>query len=192
MLEIDPATLFANVANVLARNPQREEDIPHGHAAAVETVLLMDRARKRLSPMAIIDADDPKLGPKPRAKKLWADQTIAQATAASLADSIQVLARIWQAAWARGRGKGAKAIGIRECSEDELQKLYRSSSFLVPMTLAEMVQSGNFEAAGVTGRRAVAAPHAATNGGKRRQAAAKTLKPKKASARKNGAHARAR
>jgi hypothetical protein len=147
MLEIEPAALLANVERILAHEPRPNGEIPDGHAAAMETVLLMDRARKRLSPTEIIDADDPTLGPKPRAKRLWADATIAEATAQSLADSIQVLARIWQAAWTIGRRNSDQPIvasAIREFSEDELQQLYRSGTFLVPMTLAQMAHSGQF------------------------------------------------
>jgi hypothetical protein len=165
MLEIAPAVLFANIERLLKQEPRRDVrrpdrregadantdvEIPDGHAAAVQTVLLMDRARKRLKPMDIIEADDPKLGPKPRAKKLWENAAIAEATAQSLADSTEVLARIWQAAWTVGRrnADGPIAAGaLRELSEDELQTLYRSSTFLVPMTLAQMLKSGQFSEA---------------------------------------------
>jgi hypothetical protein len=144
MLEIDPATLLAQVDTVLGETPMSSGDIPDGTAAAVETVLLMDRARKRLAPKIIIDADDPSLGPKPRAKRLWADADIQKATAESLADSVQVLARIWQAAWEAGNGASIPASSIRDFDEKELEALYRSGDFLVPMTLAQMArQQGN-------------------------------------------------
>jgi hypothetical protein len=145
MLEIDPAAALAEVDALLTKSPAGgTAAITSGHAAACEVVGLMDRARKRLAPEAILKADDPSLGPKARARQLWDNPKIRQATVASLADSVQVLARIWQSAWTLGGAGGLADDDLEAQTEEALQDIYRSDTFLLPMTLAEMAASGKF------------------------------------------------
>jgi hypothetical protein len=150
MLEIDPASALASVDEVLDGKPQRTAAINSGQDAAYETVLLMDRARKRLTPDAIIDADDPTKGPKTRARQLWANEKIQKATVESLADSVQVLARVWQSAWDAAGGSKSAATAF---SEDVLMQIYRSNDFLVPMTLSEWSSSAPSKAKKTTAKK---------------------------------------
>ena len=70
MLEVDTPTALAAV-NELLQQPQAKLPIKSGHEAAAATVQLMYNSQKRLSPKKIINADDPLLGPKGRAERLW-------------------------------------------------------------------------------------------------------------------------
>jgi hypothetical protein len=165
MLEIEPSTALAVVDRQLTRMALRDVAIARGHDAAWETVLLMDRARKRLAPATIIAKDDPSLGPRARAKRLWSDRDVQTGTIESLAESVQLLARLWQAAWQLGDGEDIADEEIVELGEEELQAVYRSADFLLPMTLAEMEASGRFAVAGGRKRAATTRP---ANGHKRR------------------------
>lgn len=138
MLEIDPAAALAGVDEQLGRPPLRTGDVGSGQEAAYETVLLMDRARRRLAPADIIDADDPSLGPKARARRLWENEAIRAATIVSLADSVQVLARLWQSAWTLGGGADVGQDAVETFGEKVLEPIYRGDDFLVPKTLAEL------------------------------------------------------
>jgi hypothetical protein len=117
-----------------------------GHAAAVATVHLMSDSQRRLAPMAIIGADDPAQGPKARAQALWSNATIRAATVACLADSIRLLAHLWSAAWKAGNGAAIARGKLVAFPEPDLDHLYRHDSSFVPsLSLAAMVESGQFE-----------------------------------------------
>jgi hypothetical protein len=145
MLEVDPATALAAVDQDLANRPASTLAIARGHDAAVATVQVIHDARTRLSPTAIIEADDPALGPKARAAALWADQAIRDATVVSLADSVALLARLWETAWAAGGGASIPTAALVQFGEPELETVYRDHQFLRALDLGGMVQSGRFE-----------------------------------------------
>jgi len=145
MLEVDPAGALAAVDEELQIQRQVVVD-QSGHGAAKAVITLMHDAQTRLAPKTIIDADDPSLSEKARAKALWDDVAIREATVRSLADSVRVLAALWTSAWAAGDGANVEQAKIRAYREDELEPIYRRDAQFVPsLSLDEMASSGNFE-----------------------------------------------
>ena len=146
MLEIDPAGALQEVNDWLAQNAQPQFAVANGHDAAVEVIQLMGRSQARLKPKDIIDADNPNLGPKGRATALWNNNAIRQATIESLADSVQVLAGLWQSAWKKGGGASIPKSQLIEFDRPDLEKVYRTEQkFLPSLSLDAMAQSGDFE-----------------------------------------------
>jgi hypothetical protein len=144
MLEVDTASALAAIDESLDRRQAVKVD-KSGHGAAKAVITLMSGAQGRLSPMAIIDADDPTQGPKARAEALWNNKKIQKATIQSLADSVLVLAALWSSAWAAGKGARLKD-DIKAFSEKELEAVYRNDHKFVPsLSLVEMATSGKFE-----------------------------------------------
>lgn len=145
MLEIDtPSALVA--VNELLKQPKPKIPIASGHEAAVATVRLMHASHKRLSPTKIINADDPLLGPKARATALWNKTSIRNATIASLADSVWLLASLWASAWKAGNGNAIAASKLVRFSEPALDDICRKEKTFVPsLSLEEMAESGEYE-----------------------------------------------
>lgn len=146
MLEIEPGVMLRRVDETLAGRPDSTAPIARGHDAAVATIRLMHDARTRLSPLTIIDADHSPLGPKARATRLWENAAIREPTITCVADSVLLLARLWETAWTVGGGANIAPGQLRQFREDELDPVYRDPSFLRGMDLAGMVASGRFEA----------------------------------------------
>lgn len=144
MLEVDPAAALAAVDKEL--QTQRSVKVDRsGHGAAKAVIALMNDAQTRLSPETIIDADDPSLSEKARAKALWDDATIRKATIRSLADSVRVLAAIWTSAWQEGGGAKVAKAKIRTYEEGELKPIYKNPKFAPSLSLDDMAESGDFE-----------------------------------------------
>jgi hypothetical protein len=109
----------------------------------------MFEAQQRLSPTEIIQADDPTLGPTARAKNLWATKKVREGTITSLAESVKVLAALWQSAWHSGSGDAIPREDLGVFTEDALQSVYRTELDFIPsLSLEQMVQSGKFEPTG--------------------------------------------
>jgi hypothetical protein len=146
MLEIDTATALTGVDDALSKAKTLPQ-VKNGHDAGMAVIRLMHDAQDRLSPMEIIDADDPSLGPKARATALWENTKIRKASMESLADSVRVLASLWESAWRIGNGKDIDKSELGEIDESALDKIYRRDKNFVPsLSLDEMVDSGKFEA----------------------------------------------
>jgi len=145
MLEVDPAAALAAVDQDLAQRAADTRAITNGHGAAVAIVHLMSDSQKRLSPSAIIAADDPSLTEKERAAALWANATVRNATVTSLADSVALLARLWQTAWVAGDGDAIPGPKLVQFSETDLQPVYKEKDLLESLDLAGTVKNGNFE-----------------------------------------------
>jgi hypothetical protein len=146
MLEIDSLNALKAVNAAIKSGPSLGANVKSGHDAAVATVQLMFRAQKRLSPKKIINADDPSLGAKARAAKLWANPAVRKGTVQSLADSVRLLANLWETAWKKGGGGSIPVAQLKAFGEDELEKVYRTDKKFVPArSLAEMAKSGKFE-----------------------------------------------
>ena len=146
MLEIDTPTVMASVNVALSGVQADANAIGSGFAAAKATLKLMFDAQKRLSPRKIIHADDPDLGPTARSQRLWNNAVVRSATIESLAQSVQVLATLWQGAWKVGGGNALPANALVEFSEDELKDVYRNDDTFVPsLSLDQMASSGQFE-----------------------------------------------
>jgi hypothetical protein len=148
MFEVEGAAveLLSGVTTKLRSKKSHEVAIDSGHDAAVEVIALMARAQKALPPMEIIRADDPDLTVKDRQAALWANKKIRRATIGLLADSVQVLADLWESAWRVGNGKAVPAAKRRAFSEGELSKVYRTEKgFLRSLTLQSMASSQRFE-----------------------------------------------
>jgi hypothetical protein len=146
MLEVDTATLLAGVDNSLSSMSYSGSAIDSGHAAGVAVIELMQRSQGRLTPLDIIQADDPSLGAKARAKQLWSKKTIRDATIESLADSVLTLAALWMAAWKEGKGNTIAKTKLAELDQGDLDDLVRKDRSFVPsLSLDEMAHSGDFE-----------------------------------------------
>ena len=155
MLEVDTATALARVDEKIGHFHPDGRGIKSGHAAAVEIIRLMHDAQKRLSPRDIIKADDPSLTEKERARHLWANRTVRDATIQSLAESTMLLSDLWTSAWAAGGGAHIDKSKLIAFDEEDLMDVYRHSKFAESLSLADMAESGRFEpqdAAGVTRR----------------------------------------
>lgn len=145
MLEVDTATALANIDQAL-KGAGPKIQIKDGHDAGVAVIQLMSRSQKRLAPKTIISADDPTLTAKARAQGLWKNAKIRNATTASLADSVRVLAALWSSAWEIGGGDSVAKAKIREYTEEELEPVYRTEKTFVPsLSLDQMAKSGDFE-----------------------------------------------
>jgi hypothetical protein len=147
MLEVDPAGALVAVDAALEQmEAPNGNGIATGHDAAVAVIQLMHRSQQRLSPTEIIEADDPSLSPKARAKALWNIPKIKKATIDSLADSVQVLASLWSAAWKIGNGRNIDPDSLVELDKGKLTDLCRKDRKFVPsLSLAQMASSGQFE-----------------------------------------------
>ncbi|MDB6056994.1 MAG: hypothetical protein JWO95_838, partial [Verrucomicrobiales bacterium] len=145
MLEIDAATALADVDDHIMNLGQFTGSIQSGHDAATAVIKLMWEAQQRLSPQKIIDADDPDLSAKKRAEALWKNDAIRKPTITSLAQSVQVLAALWTAAWKAGNGNALPSSQIVQFSEDDLQDVYRDRKFVPALSLDQMVRSRKFE-----------------------------------------------
>lgn len=146
MLEVDAPAALAAVNAVLKKGGGPQRTIKSGHDAGVETARLMHSVQKRLAPKTIINADDPSLSANARSAALWKKANIRNATVASLADSVQLLADLWKAAWKAGNGNTIPAAKLVEFKEADLEDIYRGEKTFVPsLSLAKMAQSGKFE-----------------------------------------------
>lgn len=147
MLEIDPAKALSLVdLKVAAMTPPKLPAKAKGHDAAIQVIRLMHHAQARLSPLEIINADDPSLTEQKRATALWNNLAVRNATVKSLADSIATLAAIWEAAWNASGGLSIPKSKLIEFSEAELQDVYRNEKTFIPsQSLDHMVQSKKFE-----------------------------------------------
>jgi hypothetical protein len=146
MLEIDTASVLAGVDAFLSSAPAPKFNIKSGHDAAVEIIRLMHDSQKRLSPQTIIEADDPTLSAPARARALWENKTVRDATIASLAGSVRLLAALWSAAWKVGKGTTLPKSKLRLFEESELADVYRKDRKFVPsLSLDEMAKSNQYE-----------------------------------------------
>ncbi len=146
MLEVDPATALRAIDEELSKPSRNNRSITSGYDAAVQTIHLMHESQKRLAPMDIIKADKPELGPKARAKELWENQGIRDATISALTDSVHLIVDLWKAAWEAGGGDLIPKSKLVTFEEADLERVYRRErSFLPSLSLAEMVDSGRFE-----------------------------------------------
>ena len=144
MLEVDAATALAAVNVALRRGKGLGQGVRSGHEAATATVQLMFNAQRRLSPKRIIAADDPSLGPTARAAALWANPMVRAATIRSLADSVRLLANLWQSAWTVGGGSAMAAAQLQTFEEAELAAIYRNKNFLPSLSLKTMARGDAF------------------------------------------------
>jgi hypothetical protein len=148
MLEVGATDALPAIDAAVLQLPKNAGAIQSGHDAAVETVRLMYAAQKRLTPKTIINADNPALTENGRAARLWAKKKIREATIASLADSVRLLADLWASAWAKGNGDVNAAGQLGAFSEPEFDNICRNEQDFAPsLSLNEMVQSGRFEPA---------------------------------------------
>ena len=148
MFEVEGAALelLSGVNPRLKSKKSNQSTINSGHDAAAAVIALMARAQKALTPMDIIRADDPELTIKQRQARLWENKKIRTATTGLLADSVRVLADLWEAAWRVGNGKAVPASKRRAFTQTELSKVYRADKgFLPSVSLDKMAASKRFE-----------------------------------------------
>jgi hypothetical protein len=106
---------------------------PTGRDAAVAVVALMQRTVKRLAPLTIVDLFDGHMG-RGQVDVLW--DKLKEPTAACMQDGAKTLARVWEAAWRAGKGESNGAGD--KFSQDDLQKLYNTPSFLPAFKLQDV------------------------------------------------------
>jgi hypothetical protein len=146
MLEVDTATALADVDEANKHFRASGRKIETGHDAAIEIVRLMHDAQERLSPTDIINADDSSLTARARANALWNNKAVREATVKSLAESVRLLADLWQSAWIVGGGGAIAKSKLTEMTEASLEDVYRRDRTFVPsLSLAAMAKSGDFE-----------------------------------------------
>jgi hypothetical protein len=146
MLEVGATDALPAIDAAVAALPSKPSAIKNGHDAAVETVRLMYAAQQRLKPRSIINADDPALSENGRAARLWKKKKIHDATIASLADSVRLLADLWASAWTKGNGNVNAAGQLVAFTEGQFDDICRKEpTFAESFSLDEMVQSGRFE-----------------------------------------------
>ncbi len=145
LFEVDAVAALADVDEALGKK-YKVPAITSGYDAAHAVIQLMADAQRRLSPQAIINADDPTLTPKPRAQRLWNNKKIRRETVVSLSNSVQLLAALWKSAWEVGKGNKVAKAKIRRYKESEIEPICRSDKkFLPSLSLKQMADSGNFE-----------------------------------------------
>jgi hypothetical protein len=147
MFEVDTLALLGDVNTRIAATNPPNIVVKNGHHAAAALIEMMHGAFERLKPMDIINADDPDLTQKARATRLWENDTIRDATVASLTDSVRLLAHLWQTAWEEGGGDALAAGDIRQFSEADLSDVVRREheTFVPSRSLDELDASGDFE-----------------------------------------------
>jgi hypothetical protein len=147
MFEIDTPALLADINEALQGASPTTVAISSGHDAAAALMEMMLGAFQRLSPDDIISADDPGLTQKNRAKRLWDNSVIRQATVASIVDSTRLLARMWETAWIAGGGDNLPATKIKQYSEASLNSVCRTEhdTFVPSLSLDLMGAGGGFE-----------------------------------------------
>jgi hypothetical protein len=147
MLEIDPAAALSLVDQ--KTGSMTAPSLPAnatGHDAAIQTIRLMHDSQTRLSPLSIINADDPSQTKKNRATALWNNMTVRNATVESLADSTITLAVIWEAAWKAGGGPAIPKSKLVAFDEADLMTIYRTEKNFIPsLSLNAMATSGDYE-----------------------------------------------
>jgi hypothetical protein len=106
-----------------------------GHAAAVATVLLMDRTARKIRPRRLIDRYIALGGGTSKATidGLWS--TFGTATAAVMADGVRVLRSIWRGAWEEGGGLSAAVADLGTVDMALVAARYRSTTFLPSLDL---------------------------------------------------------
>jgi hypothetical protein len=144
LFEIDALTALEAINDDLAARAAPQADLAGGHAAALATFELMSATHTRLPPETIIDADDPTLTDRERAERFWNDPAIRVPTLAAIADSTQLLARLWESAWQEADVEVADDE-IVAIEEEVIEAIYRSNGFLPAFTLQQMAESEDFE-----------------------------------------------
>ena len=129
---------------VMSYSAPQPAPIKSVHEAAAANAAMYNS--QRFVPKKIINADDPLLGPKGRAERLWKKPSIRNATVASLADSVRLLASLWTSAWKEGNGNAIAASKLVGFSEDAFDDICRKDKTFVPsLSLANLAESGDFE-----------------------------------------------
>ena len=117
-------------------NTDRPAFIDSGHAAAVATIELMDRAARNVDPVALVDAYAATSGGKSKAvtSVLW--DKFGDGTIATLCDGTMTLAMIWESAWKRGNGENRFSDAqIKAINKNSLRAMYEKPSFVQSLDL---------------------------------------------------------
>jgi hypothetical protein len=151
IMEVETLAALASIDQNLPQPDDIADDITSGYEAAIAVLTMMGDLRRNLSAEDIIKIDDPSLGPKARARKLWANKKIQRAAIASLTASVALLARLWASAWKIGKGEVVAKGRFKAFTEEKLEAIYKDPEFLPAMNLEQMV--GKFEPPVETPRR---------------------------------------
>ncbi len=134
MVDVHARDLQAGIPGAL-RAARRLPTVPDGHGAAVTILHLMDRTARAIPPAALVDAYIAAGGGKSKAvaDALWA--AFGPQTIAVMADGAQVLAMLWDSAWAAGGGIAGAAAAVPEAA---LQRLYEDPAFIPSLDLDQI------------------------------------------------------
>ena len=136
----DHAGDLMDLVNAAAEKPSVAKPVPLtgkavGQNAAFAVVQLMQRTVNRLPPLKIVDLFDSHMG-RGQTDILW--DTLKDDTADCMADGAHTLARVWEAAWLKGRA-GKKSLADPSASDqDILMGLYNRRTFLPSFKLQEL------------------------------------------------------
>jgi len=135
MIDHQSEALFPAIREVLAGNRTEREPFEDGHAAAVATVELMDRAAQEVPPKKLVDLYI-KVGPGKSRRvtdALW--KRFGTETATIMADGALTLATLWESAWQAGDGNKLKQSELGPVPTDKLQELYEDPTFVESLDL---------------------------------------------------------
>jgi hypothetical protein len=119
-----------------------------GQKAAFAVVQLMQRTVNRLPPIKIVNLFDHHMG-RGQTDALW--NALKDDTASCMADGAHTLARIWEAAWLKGRSGKAKVDQVPVADQQTLMNLYSQREFL-PSYRLQVVQEKAGQIIGTRGK----------------------------------------
>jgi len=116
-----------------------------GQNAAFAVVQLMQRTVDRLPPLKIVDLFDSHMG-HGQTDIMW--ETLKDDTAECIADGAHTLARVWEAAWRKGRAGKPQLTDPAASDQDTLMGLYNRRTFLPSFKLQDLtLKNGKIVAA---------------------------------------------
>lgn len=148
MFEVRASELLAEVDELLAdgaatrsRGKAAGRRQKGGQFALGKALDLMLEAYAMLDPKAIVQSDDPELTQKERAERLY--KAVGSKAAACVAAGCRTLAGLVDSAWSEGRGARLVTGGaVPTFTEDEIQRLYKSATFLPAKDLDGFIGMG--------------------------------------------------
>lgn len=127
--------IVPGIQNVLQGQMAAIPAITSGRKAALAIVRLMDRSAQRIPPKKLVDTYLDAGGKSSAASRdaMW--DKYGQATIGVMADGARTLARIWEGAWAAGKGDNIDEDDLGPISFERLVELYTDETFVESLDL---------------------------------------------------------
>ena len=138
MFEVRAANMLTAVNDALS-GVKATAGVTGGRDAAREAMKMMQDSFDTLPPKAIIDADDPGKNQPERGRILW--DAIGPQTARLVASGCTFLARLWESAWAEGKGDLIPWDALKTVEESYINDKVRDRNWLPALTLEEFQQT---------------------------------------------------